>query len=157
MPGLGPSSLGITFYVPPGKRSSQWDVLSDIAGLGLLEASATSPLFFAACAIAASGVISSASASLTLGATAAITGFATVSAASGGIFQLGGLLGGDILYDDDLNADASLDAVAGSYHMEDLYQKSQANGWKAADGITAAIEKWGWIVLGLLARYWFHV
>jgi PKD repeat protein len=65
--------------------------------------------------------------------------------------------GGDIFYQSDTHPDASLDGVAGSYHFEDLYQKSQANGWKAADAITAAVEKWGGAVFGLLPEYWFHV
>lgn len=65
--------------------------------------------------------------------------------------------GGDILYEDNAHADASLDAVAGSYDFEDHYQKSQANGWKAVDGVTAAVEKWGGAVFGLIAQYWYHV
>lgn len=47
------------------------------------------------------------------------------------ITQPGGA-GGTILFEDDTHADASLDGVAGAYSPEDLYQKSQANSWKAA-------------------------
>jgi len=49
--------------------------------------------------------------------------------------------GGNILYEDDAHADASGDGVAGSYGAEDWYQKVVAMGWKAADGVTPAIEK----------------
>lgn len=73
-----------------------------------------------------------------------------------GLAQVGGN-GGNITFQNDTHADASLDGIASSYSFEDAYQKSQANGWKAADGITGAVEKWGGAVFGLIPDYWFHV
>jgi hypothetical protein len=65
--------------------------------------------------------------------------------------------GGDITIEDDAHADTGYDAVVGGFQSgfspEDMYLKALAFGWKAADAVTAAVEK----MLGAVPKYLFHV
>src|SRR5438876_742894 len=147
MPGLGPFSSGIPLWVAPENVSVvQADLACSILGQGDVSLATASVAQAASASIVAAGDISLATLSSSQAVSSAVSAFALLGASSvltrpvaaavvgsglvnvqmlGGITQPGGN-GGDLIYQDDAHADASLDSVAGSYHYEDLYQKSQA-------------------------------